>query len=87
MGNNFFDSYSLLHFSSGVVACYMNVPVGYWFITHAVFEIAENSESGIQLINKLPFWPGGKEKADGIINMVGDQTSAILGWYFGKYIL
>ncbi len=81
MGIYLFDQYSLLHFSIGVVAFFFKVPLTYWIFLHILFEIVENTQTGIYIINNyLPVWPGGKPKADSIINQVGDTISAILGW-------
>ena len=81
MGKQFFDQYSLLHFSSGVVAYHWGVPPLYWFLAHASFEFAENTGPGIRFINQIPFWPGGKPRADTLVNMLGDHASAMAGWY------
>jgi hypothetical protein len=81
MGENFFDQYSLLHFSSGVVAYFFNINLVVWIVLHSIFEYVENTETGIHFINNyMPFWPGGKEKADSLLNNVGDTVFAILGW-------
>ena len=36
--------------------------------------------------NYFPYWPGGKPKADNIINQLGDNLAAILGHY-SAYLL
>ena len=81
MGQQFLDQYSLLHASSGVAAYFWGIPLWKWSIAHVVFEFLENTEGGMKIINEnIPFWPGGKPKADRLINIVGDNLSAILGW-------
>ena len=61
MGLNFIDQYSYLHFASGIIAYFFDISLLYWLIIHTVFEIMENTENGIFIINKyLTFWPGGK---------------------------
>ena len=75
------DRYSLLHFFSGVLARYMNIGNLQWLMIHVAFELVENSPWGIEFINLLPFWPGGKEHADSLINMAGDTFYAVLGHY------
>ena len=82
MGNQLLDQYSLLHFASGVAAYFWGVPPVEWFFTHLAFEVLENTESGMRFINKsLTFWPGGKPKADTAINILGDNVSAMVGWW------
>ena len=69
--------------------------VAYWWnhrelknliILHTIFELLENTVDGIKLINKFKYWPGGKDKADSPLNMLGDTISVILGW-FVAYII
>jgi len=87
MGLSFMDKYSLLHFSSGVMAYIFGISFWWWFLLHALFEIVENSDIGIYFISTyLYFWPGGKEYSDAIINSIGDQVFALLGWYFAHKI-
>lgn len=82
MGLNFIDQYSYLHFASGIIAYFFDISLLYWLIIHTVFEIMENTENGIFIINKyLTFWPGGKPYKDSFINSVGDTLFSILGWY------
>ena len=82
MGKLFLDQYSLLHFSSGVVAYFLGIGAFKWLIAHATFELAENTEVGMKFINeKLTFWPGGKPRADTAMNIVGDNVSSMIGWF------
>jgi hypothetical protein len=53
MGKTFVDTYSLLHFATGIVAYYFGIPLIWWIILHAVFEILENSPEGVYFINSL----------------------------------
>ena len=46
----------------------------------------ENSLIGINLINKITLWPGGKPNADNILNIIGDNIGAILGWLSAYYL-
>ena len=85
MGKQFLDQYSLLHFSQGVVAYFWGTPFYLWVITHATFEFLENTGPGMDLINKIPFWPGGKLEADAPINVLGDNLSAITGFLFSRF--
>ena len=43
----------------------MNIDFYSTFLLHTLFELMENSAKGIFFIDTyLPFWPGGKRKAD-----------------------
>jgi len=82
MGFRFIDQYSYLHFASGVIFFYFNVSLFHWFLLHTLFEIVENTPTGIHIINTyLTFWPGGKPKADTLLNNLGDTVFAMLGWF------
>lgn len=88
MGNYLADQYSLLHFATGVIAFFWNVPFLLSVIIHALFEYAENSAAGVAFINKyfvrtrLFRWPGrGKPAgADSIMNQLGDNLFFAVGW-------
>ena len=87
MGNKFVDQYSYLHFASGIIAYYWGLTFTQWCIIHLSFEILENTPLCIHIIdNYVPFWPGGKLRADSIINIVGDNCAAFVGWY-SAYLL
>ncbi len=45
-----------------------------------IFEYIENTKYGMSAINKFVYWPGGKDHADSLINSLGDQFYALLGW-------
>ena len=83
MGNQFLDQYSILHFATGVVAYFWNVPLPTWFVAHAAFEVLENTDAGMDFINTnlKTWWPGGKPRADDILNIVGDNVAAVAGWW------
>jgi len=81
MGNKFIDQYSYLHFASGIIAYFWNINLIKWFLIHLSFELTENTNTGVNFINKyLFFWPGGKPYSDYPINILGDNISAIFGW-------
>lgn len=82
MGASLLDRFSLLHFATGIVAYFMGASFWQWFIIHGLFELLENSQSGMDFIrtNFSWFWPGGKEFSDAPINMLGDQAAAMAGW-------
>ena len=50
------------------------------FIVHMIFEYVENTKYGMSIINNFVYWPGGKDRADSLINSLGDQFYAQLGW-------
>jgi hypothetical protein len=55
-------------------------------IIHIIFEVVENSNYGMMIIRNIKIWPGGKETADTLINNLGDQFYASLGWLLSYYI-
>jgi hypothetical protein len=86
MGYLYFDQYTYLHFAVGIVVYFWNISLLNWIILHTIFEILENTQMGINIINQyIVFWPGGKPKSDSIINSVGDTFGAILGWLSAYY--
>ena len=87
MGFKFTDRYSLLHFASGIIAYYWGISFATWFIIHLLYEYLENTMQGMKIINKIKLWPGGKEKADTILNSIGDQFYGLLGWLFTFFII
>jgi len=81
MGKYLIDQFSLLHFSVGVVVYFFGIDIMTWFILHALFELIENSGHGVHFIdNNLTFWPGGKKAPDYLINSIGDQIFAMIGF-------
>lgn len=88
MGQGLFDQYSILHLASGILAYFWGINFVDWFLIHMIFEIVENSLYGITFINKYikDFWPGGKPRADAIINSISDQFFASIGWLISYYI-
>lgn len=81
MGTTLFDKYSLLHFSTGIIARFFHLSLIHWFILHIIFEYFENLPEITVILDKIKLWPGGKKHSDTFINSVGDQFSAMLGWY------
>ena len=87
MGKYLLDQYSYLHFAVGIIFYFWNVSLKNLLVIHVIFEIFENSGLGILMINKIfPIWPGGKPKADSLINEVGDILASLLGWLSAYYI-
>ena len=90
MGYKLFDKYTYLHFAMGIVAYFWNISLPNWLILHTIFEIVENTQMGMNIINNyIVLWPGGKQNSDSIINIAGDTLGATLGWlsayYFSRY--
>lgn len=84
MGNKFIDQYTYLHFATGIIAYFWNISLIWWLIIHGIFEFIENIEYVQKNINKIPLWPGGKPKPDKLINIIGDNVGALLGWMSAK---
>lgn len=87
MGTKIIDQYSLLHFSVGVILYHWGFTFNTILILHILFEIVENTEYGMYIINNyITMWPGGKEHSDNIINSISDICFTLLGWYISKRI-
>lgn len=87
MGYALIDQYSLLHFSTGVLAYFWGISLKLFIILHVAFEYAENTEWGMHFINNFSNWPGGKKEKDSFVNsMIGDNFFAILGWLAASYL-
>lgn len=87
MGYQYFDKYTYLHFAVGIVAYFWNISLINWIILHTIFEFLENTQIGMNIINKyIVFWPGGKQKKDTIINNIGDTFSTVFGWLSAYYL-
>ena len=88
MGSCFADQFSLLHAAVGVIAYFWGVPLWLFIVVHTIFEIGENSRPGIDFINNYVsrWWPGGKPRADSIVNTIGDTVFAIFG-FAAAYLL
>ena len=87
MGKYFFDQYSYLHFASGIIAYFWNISFKNWILLHTIFEIIENTNLGIYIINNyITFWPGGKNYKDTLINSISDSLFAFIGWLSAYYL-
>ncbi len=86
MSQVFTDEFSLLHFATGIVAQFMGLSLAHWFVVHVTFELVEDTQTGVRVINKLfgKIWPGGGKKVpDSFLNSeLGDNFYAVLGWVF-----
>lgn len=92
MGYRFFDQYSILHFSVGVITYFWNISFIVAALVHFIFEILENTTTGVYMINKYIIepgyfsWPGGKHKPDSLMNVIGDNSFFILGYLIAYYL-
>tara|TARA_Y100000590_G_scaffold465618_1_gene638409 strand:- start:3322 stop:3600 length:279 start_codon:yes stop_codon:yes gene_type:complete len=86
MGKKLFDQYTYLHFAVGIVSFYWDISLKKLIMIHTFFEILENTEIGMKIINQIEYWPGGKLYSDSFINMVGDTIGVIVGWYTASLV-
>lgn len=88
MGEKFMDQYSLLHFAVGIVVYFWGISITIWIIIHMIFEWVENTPYGMMVINKYlkGNWTGGKNYSDSLINIIGDNIFAGIGWAVAYYI-
>ena len=76
----------------GSVVYFWNIPFLIALIGHTIFELGENTDSGMKLINEYFIhpgyfsWPGGKDYADSLINNVGDTIFFAVGWVLAAYL-
>jgi len=82
MGTNIFDKYSLLHFFVGFIFRLLHIPLSYTIILNIISEYVENTSYGIQYINRLKWWPGGKDSKDSLLNSISDVLLVALGWIY-----
>ena len=80
MGTNIFDRYSLLHFFVGMIFRTLHIPLQYTIILNIIFEYVENTSYGMEYINTIKWWPGGKDSKDSLINSISDVLFVALGW-------
>lgn len=81
MGILFFDQYSILHLSVGIIAYFLSIPFIILIAIHVIFEIVENTKIGMNIINTyFTLWPGGKQHPDSVLNSISDTIFIGLGW-------
>jgi len=87
MGTKILDKYTLLHFLSGIIARVVGLDIYFYTLLHILFEVLENSEKGMYIINNyFTFWPGGKPYKDFLINSLSDVTAGVIGWIITNYL-
>ena len=88
MGKSILDKYSILHFSVGILWYYLGFDIISLFILHSIFEIVENSKSGMFIINKyFKLWPGGKPTPDSKINSISDISISLIGFIIADKLI
>ena len=81
MGDLLFDNFSILHFTLGIGIYFLGVHWFIWLILNIIFELSENTNQGMKILDNIQFWLGGKKKRDNHINSSGDIFSAMAGWF------
>ncbi len=83
----FADQYSYLHFATGIIAYFWGIDIEMWIIIHILYEVIENLESSMHIINNyITFWPGGKSIPDHWLNRIGDVFFGTIGWVSAYYL-
>ncbi len=81
MGKALVDQYTLLHFAVGVLAYFWGIGAWLTLWVHTLFELVENTSTGMTVINRyMKWWPGGKPYADTVPNSIGDTVATMVGW-------
>ena len=87
MGKNFCDKFSTLHLISGMIAHHVGISLTHAIVIHTLFELTENTPTGRKFLQNIKVWPGGKDSADTLENMVGDTAFFVLGFCLKKKLL
>lgn len=89
MGYSFTDRYSFLHLCSGSIFRYWGFSFGSAVGLHVIFELIENTPTGMDFINKyVRWWPGGKTVPDNFLNStLGDNFWFIIGFLIADILL
>ena len=75
-----------------MIAYFWNVPLITALLIHIIFEIFENTEQGMSIINNyfvgnsMLTWPGKKTRPDTFTNILGDNVYFVLGWIISKIL-
>lgn len=87
MGLHFYDQYSLLHFSVGVLIYFWKFSLWSAFVIHTFFELLENTQLGMKFITDyFTLWPGGKTFADSHLNTLGDTVFFLVGFVSAQFL-
>lgn len=95
MGTHFLDAFSYLHVASGIsigfwIDAMQMTPLSGFFLMMALnvsFELLENTDFGMKLIQMVPLWPGGKDTQDSGVNMAGDILMVMFGYLSARMLL
>ena len=83
----FIDQYSYLHFATGIIMYFWGLSFWNSILVHSFYEIFENMEEIIYIINKyITIWPGGKSAPDPWLNRIGDVLFGTVGWITAYYL-
>ena len=58
----------------------LHISLHYTVIFNIIFEYVENTSYGMEYINTIKWWPGGKNSKDSLINSISDILFVALGW-------
>lgn len=70
----------------GVIFYFWGINLEISIIVHLIYEILENTKTGMNYINKFTYWPGGKSSSDSFSNSIGDTIFFIIGWIIANYL-
>lgn len=86
MGKGIFDIYTFYHFSAGLIAGVTPLSLQHWIILNIIFELIENRPLGMRMLQKISFWPGGKNTPDSLQNSISDIIAATIGYIVSKNV-
>lgn len=79
MERHFFDQWFLVHILVGAGGHLLGLSETAYVLTHISYEILSNTDKGMELLNRIPFWPPKREK-DEVVNVLGDPFWGWIGW-------
>lgn len=83
----FYDQFSWAHLAAGIIVYYMGITFEQWFWLHLLFEIVENGSMSRKMAQKyIPKFGWDSPIQDTIINTIGDQVFAIIGWLIAYFV-
>jgi hypothetical protein len=72
--------YTLVHFASGYIARRLGVPLAIWITIHIIFELWENSKSGVAFFDSISMYTG-----DSLQNSLLDTLATVWGWMIANF--
>ena len=85
MDRHFFDGWLWLHVAVGILGYTIGLSEIHYVLTHGAYELLSNTETGMDIVNKLPLWPN-KPGIDRMENILADPFWGWVGWRLGKYV-